>query len=294
MRIVVTGCSPGARLTATSYLPQVVSIAGVLASETAMSWMRVVASPLSPNTASSSRRTTVSMPPSPLPGVTARGTPFMVIVPLKGRESWQKKPAGIGSSANVVRAKPATVIHTSTPFLMGSDAPAALIMASARTQATTTAVPRVQRFEILITPPFRAGEPCHLKKCVPGRTGGRRESRSGGSPPRHQYRQVEGAPMPPPPGRGCSAALLRREPGSYAHGMRVETVEVAIIGAGVAGLAAARELRRRGRSVVVLEARERIGGRVFTVDDPRLPVPVELGAEFVHCAAPLTRRLLAE
>jgi monoamine oxidase len=76
--------------------------------------------------------------------------------------------------------------------------------------------------------------------------------------------------------------------------MGIETVEVAVIGAGVAGLAAARELRRRGRSVVVLEARERIGGRVFTVDDPHLPVPVELGAEFVHGAAPLTRRLLAE
>jgi monoamine oxidase len=76
--------------------------------------------------------------------------------------------------------------------------------------------------------------------------------------------------------------------------MRLETVEVAIIGAGVAGLTAARELRRRGRSVALLEARERIGGRVFTVDDPHLPVPVELGAEFVHGAAPLTRRLLAE
>jgi monoamine oxidase len=76
--------------------------------------------------------------------------------------------------------------------------------------------------------------------------------------------------------------------------MHPETVDVAIIGAGAAGLAAARELRRRGRSMVVLEARERIGGRVSTVDDPRLPVPVELGAEFIHGTAPLTRRLLAE
>jgi monoamine oxidase len=36
----------------------------------------------------------------------------------------------------------------------------------------------------------------------------------------------------------------------------------------------------------VLEARTRIGGRVFTVSDPRSPVPIELGAEFVHGEAP--------
>src|SRR6185436_15761307 len=73
-----------------------------------------------------------------------------------------------------------------------------------------------------------------------------------------------------------------------------ERVDVAIVGAGAAGLMAARELRRRGRSVVVLEARDRIGGRVFTVEDPQLPVAVELGAEFVHGDAPLTHALLAE
>jgi len=74
----------------------------------------------------------------------------------------------------------------------------------------------------------------------------------------------------------------------------VERADVAVVGAGVAGLAAARELRRRGLTVVVLEARDRIGGRIFTLRDPRLPLPVELGAEFVHGAAPLTYRLLAE
>src|SRR6185436_8583647 len=76
--------------------------------------------------------------------------------------------------------------------------------------------------------------------------------------------------------------------------MASERVDVAIVGAGAAGLMAARELRRRGRSVLVLEARDRIGGRVFTVDDPQLPVAVELGAEFVHGDAPLTHALLAE
>ena len=55
-----------------------------------------------------------------------------------------------------------------------------------------------------------------------------------------------------------------------------------MIGAGVAGLAAARELKRRGLEVVVLEARRRIGGRVHTVKKPGWPIPVEAGAEFVH------------
>jgi monoamine oxidase len=55
-----------------------------------------------------------------------------------------------------------------------------------------------------------------------------------------------------------------------------------IIGAGAAGLAAAAELARRGKSAVVLEARDRIGGRVWSLEVPGLPVPVELGAEFIH------------
>jgi len=57
--------------------------------------------------------------------------------------------------------------------------------------------------------------------------------------------------------------------------------DVIIVGAGMAGLAA-RELGRGGLSVYVLEARDRIGGRVFTVQDPACSVPIELGAEFIH------------
>jgi len=59
-----------------------------------------------------------------------------------------------------------------------------------------------------------------------------------------------------------------------------------IIGAGAAGLAAARDLSRAGRKVLVLEARDRIGGRVYTQRDPESPVPIELGAEFVHGESP--------
>jgi monoamine oxidase len=58
------------------------------------------------------------------------------------------------------------------------------------------------------------------------------------------------------------------------------TIDVLIIGAGAAGLAAWRELHSSGLSAAVLEARDRIGGRILT--DHSTPLPVELGAEFVH------------
>jgi monoamine oxidase len=58
--------------------------------------------------------------------------------------------------------------------------------------------------------------------------------------------------------------------------------DVAIVGAGAAGLAAAGELVRHGRSVCLLEARDRPGGRIYTRMEPSLAVPLELGAEFVH------------
>ena len=61
---------------------------------------------------------------------------------------------------------------------------------------------------------------------------------------------------------------------------------VIVIGAGAAGLVAARELTRSGREVVVLEARDRVGGRVFTHREQSSPVPIELGAEFVHGRPP--------
>jgi len=69
-------------------------------------------------------------------------------------------------------------------------------------------------------------------------------------------------------------------------------VDTLIIGAGAAGLAAAAELARAGRSALVLEARDRIGGRVWTLKEPGLAVPVELGAEFIHGRPPATFSLL--
>jgi monoamine oxidase len=62
--------------------------------------------------------------------------------------------------------------------------------------------------------------------------------------------------------------------------------EVAIIGAGAAGLTALRELDRAGREALCFEARQRIGGRIFTAHDPLSPLPIELGAEFIHGRPP--------
>jgi monoamine oxidase len=62
----------------------------------------------------------------------------------------------------------------------------------------------------------------------------------------------------------------------------VSKPEVIVIGAGAAGLNAARILGEQGMSVLVVEARNRVGGRILTVHDPAFGVPVELGAEFVH------------
>ena len=61
-----------------------------------------------------------------------------------------------------------------------------------------------------------------------------------------------------------------------------------IIGAGAAGLAAGRVLSGAGKKICILEARPRIGGRVFTQHIAGLPLPIELGAEFIHGMASTT------
>jgi monoamine oxidase len=69
----------------------------------------------------------------------------------------------------------------------------------------------------------------------------------------------------------------------------IDQCDVLVIGAGVAGLAAARALADRGLNVIVLEARNRLGGRVWTSDAwPALPL--DLGAGWIHGYArnPLT------
>jgi monoamine oxidase len=63
-------------------------------------------------------------------------------------------------------------------------------------------------------------------------------------------------------------------------------VDVVVIGAGFAGLVAARELGRAGLEVLVLEARDRVGGRTWT--DRRLGHDLELGGTWVHWVQPHT------
>jgi monoamine oxidase len=75
------------------------------------------------------------------------------------------------------------------------------------------------------------------------------------------------------------------------RGMSVsQETDTVVIGAGAAGLAAASELASNGQPVLVLEARERLGGRILT--DRTTAFPNELGAEFIHGESPAVLRWL--
>lgn len=65
-----------------------------------------------------------------------------------------------------------------------------------------------------------------------------------------------------------------------------DAFDVVIVGAGAAGLAAAAYLGRNGKSVCILDARERVGGRILTVRPRGAAIPLELGAEFIHGESP--------
>ena len=61
---------------------------------------------------------------------------------------------------------------------------------------------------------------------------------------------------------------------------KVERTDVVVVGAGISGLALARAVANKGAKVIVLEARDRIGGRIWT--DTSLGWPLDLGATWVH------------
>jgi monoamine oxidase len=87
---------------------------------------------------------------------------------------------------------------------------------------------------------------------------------------------------------------------AYTFGCLIVTItsvtsekSVLILGAGAAGLAAARDLAAAGFKVMLIEARERIGGRVHTHHNSSV-IPVELGAEFVHGQHPQLLQIIED
>ena len=70
--------------------------------------------------------------------------------------------------------------------------------------------------------------------------------------------------------------------------------DILVIGAGASGLMAAKELSAKGKKVIILEARDRAGGRIDTLPAKHFSMPVEAGAEFIHGDLELTIQLLKE
>ena len=75
------------------------------------------------------------------------------------------------------------------------------------------------------------------------------------------------------------------------HFMYVKEYDVLIAGAGAAGMMAALTIVFTGRTVAIVEAKNRTGGRMHTINNPAFEKPVELGAEFVHGEPPITLEL---
>ena len=75
------------------------------------------------------------------------------------------------------------------------------------------------------------------------------------------------------------------------HFMYVKEYDVLIAGAGAAGMMAALTIALTGRTVAIVEAKNRTGGRMHTINNAAFEKPVELGAEFVHGEPPITLKL---
>ncbi|KAI9002107.1 hypothetical protein DFJ74DRAFT_696620 [Hyaloraphidium curvatum] len=88
-----------------------------------------------------------------------------------------------------------------------------------------------------------------------------------------------GPPSAPPP----VAFAPQLEKGQAPGVVRGGSADVVIIGAGISGLSAAEALRKAGFRCLLVEARERLGGRIWT--DRNLGIPIDVGASFIHGAS---------
>ena len=95
-------------------------------------------------------------------------------------------------------------------------------------------------------------------------------------------------------GEAGSLESATEEDISFAPDGRSVDADVVVIGAGAAGLAAARRAAEHSLRVILVEARDRVGGRVWSQVVTRLATPAELGAEFIHGQAAETTALLRE